>query len=115
MSDQSLQVSVEDLQHIQRHLEGQELALAAIAEHLRAFKSDAGHFVEFQSDFIKTIGLIQDVHRYTKQQANQWLEQLDQLRIVNQDTFKLQHDFTLQLDEASKKTFDELQSILQQQ
>lgn len=115
MSDRSLQVSVEDLQHIQLHLEGQELALAAIAEHLRAFKSDAGHFVEFQSDFIKTIGLIQDVHRYTKQQANQWREQLEQCSIAHQNTLQLQADSAVAFAASTEHFSDELRATLQQQ
>jgi hypothetical protein len=115
MSEKSLQVSVEDLQHIQLHLEGQEQALAAIAEHLRAFESDAGQFVEFQSDFIKTIGLIQDVHQYTKQQAQQWCEQLEQCSIAHQNALQLQHELNTQLETSSKQIFHELQSTLQHQ
>lgn len=113
MSDRSLQVSVEDLQHIQLHLEGQEQALAAIAEHLRAFESDAGQFVHFQSDFIKTIGLIQDVHQHTKQQAQQWREQLEQCSSTHQNTLQLQHELNTQLEASSKQVFHELQSTLQ--
>lgn len=115
MSEKSLQVSVEDLQHIQLHLEGQEQALAAIAEHLRAFESDAGQFVEFQSDFIKTIGLIQDVHQYTKQQAQQWREQLEQCSNAHQNTLQLQADTALAFTASTEHYSDELKITLQQQ
>lgn len=115
MSERSLQVSVEDLQHIQLHLEGQEQALAAIAEHLRAFESDAGQFVQFQSDFIKTIGLIQDVHQHTKQQAQQWREQLEQCSTVHQNTLQLQADTALAFAASTEHFSDELKATLQQQ
>jgi len=115
MSERSLQVSVEDLQHIQLHLEGQEQALAAIAEHLRAFESDAGQFVQFQSDFIKTIGLIQDVHQHTKQQAQQWREQLEQCSTVHQNTLQLQADTASELSASTERLSNELKTTLQQQ
>ena len=115
MQDKSLQVSMDDLQQIQIHLEGQEQALAAIAEHLRAFESDAEQFTHFQRDFIKTIGLIQDVHQYTKQQAQHWSEQLEQCTTVYQNIFRLQTEIAPQITASTDHFSNQLQTTLQQQ